>query len=91
MEMKTALGYDLANEKTAMALRWLGLAADERDPMILGPGNETLYGLAELRLLGHRAVQCMTLRVIVLFLRRTPSQLVPKKQIPDASFSKSAL
>lgn len=56
-----------------MALGWITLAADEREPMILGPGDKAIYRLAELRLLGHRAVQRVTVSVVVLILLGAPA------------------
>lgn len=73
MELKPPVGEDLPNEKTSMAVGWVGLAADERDSMRLCPREQTIYRLAELGLLGHRAVQGMPLRVVVVVLLRTPA------------------
>jgi hypothetical protein len=59
--------------------------------MAAGPVDETIYRLAELRLLGHRAIQGVTASVVVLILLRTPAKLFPKKQVQDPSFSKGVL
>jgi hypothetical protein len=55
-KLEASVGEDLPNEETAMAVGWVGLAADECDSMCLCPREKTIYRLAELRLLGHRAV-----------------------------------
>ena len=55
-KLKAPISEDLPNEETAMAVGWIGLAADECDSMRLCPREKTIYRLAELRLLGHRAV-----------------------------------
>ena len=47
-----------------MALGRVTLAADERDPMLLGPDDKAIYRPAELRLLGHRPVQRVTFSVV---------------------------
>jgi hypothetical protein len=74
-----------------MALGWITLAADECEPMILCPGDKAIYRLAELRLLGHRAVQRVTFSVVVLIILGAPAELFPKKQVPDASLPKGTL
>ncbi|HET8556256.1 MAG TPA: hypothetical protein VFL58_02985 [Gaiellaceae bacterium] len=56
-----------------MAVGWVSLAAHECDSMHLCPREKTIYRLAELRLLGHRAVQGMTLGVVLFVLLRTPA------------------
>lgn len=55
-KLKAPISKDLPNEETAMAVGWIGLAADERDSMRLCTREKTTYRLSELRLLGHRAV-----------------------------------
>jgi hypothetical protein len=56
-----------------MTLGRVTLTANEREPMILGPDNKAIYRLAELRLLGHRAVQRVTFIVVVLILFGAPA------------------
>ena len=56
-----------------MALGRITLTADERDAMTCGPGDKAIYRSAELRLLGHRAVQRVTFSVVVLVLLWAPA------------------
>lgn len=74
-----------------MARARIGLATNERNPMVICPSDKAIYRLAELRFLGHRAVQGMSLSVVVLILTRAPTELLPKKQVADASLPKGTL
>jgi hypothetical protein len=75
---------DLSDEEPAMAVLRVSLAAEQRDPVALRTSREPLERVRKRLLFGHRPVEGVTVRVVVLLLCRAAAELVSKKQIADA-------
>ena len=70
------LSQDLSNEQPAMAVLRISLAAEQGEPVPLRTGDEALDRNGRRLLFGHRAVEGVTVRVVVLLLGRATSELV---------------
>jgi hypothetical protein len=74
-----------------VAVLRVSLAAEQCDPVAPRTGNEALYRSLESLLFGHRAVEGVAVRVVVLVSRRTASELLPEEQIAHAPSSHRGL
>lgn len=80
---------NLPDEEAAMAVLRVSLAAEQRDPVALRTGREPLERVRKHLLFGHRPVEGVTVRVVVLLLGRAAAELVSEKQIRDLSGRRS--
>jgi hypothetical protein len=75
------VGQDLADEQPPMAVARVSLAAEQSDAVALRAGDEALERDRKRPFFGHRPVQGVAFRVVVLLSGRAASELVPEEQI----------
>lgn len=75
------VSQDLADEQPAMALTWLPLATQQRDPMIARAAQESLNRSLEPWLLGHAVVASVAVLIIIRLPRWPAAKLLPEEEI----------
>jgi hypothetical protein len=78
-ELDTVVGKHLADQQSAVALVWLGLAAHQSDPVALATALQALYRPQKRRLFSHAVITGSSLLVVVILPRGPAAQLLSKE------------
>lgn len=84
VQLRPMVRQHLPDEQSPVALIGLALAAEKREPMVLGAGQQPIDRLLKRSLLSHLAVESSAVRVVVVFAGRTATELLAEEEVPQA-------